>query len=80
MEILASSAALAFSLFSMGKVQENSQYSLIFEGIKFISCSAVSLWIFSHNPVIGIAVACLSLIYFIALIMIQKNNEKAVTA
>jgi alkylglycerol monooxygenase len=80
MEILATSAALAFSLFSMGKVQENSQYSLIFEGIKFIICTAVSLWMFSHNPVIGIAVACLSLIYFIALFIIQKNNKKAATA
>jgi alkylglycerol monooxygenase len=79
-EIITSSVVLTFSLFSLGKVQENSPNSVIFEAIKFIACTAVCIWMFDHIPAIGITVGVISVASLIVLVAILKKLPVSVTA
>jgi hypothetical protein len=78
-EIIVSSVALTFCLFSMGRVQENSTNSMLFEAIKFVACTLVCIWMFSHIPAIGIIVALISTGSLIALAAISKNLTSPLT-
>jgi len=79
-EIVVASVALAFALFSMGKVQEGSPKALLFETMKFISCTGVSAWMFSDSPIVAMAVACISVMLWTAFMLIQKNAVAAAAA
>jgi sterol desaturase/sphingolipid hydroxylase (fatty acid hydroxylase superfamily) len=78
-EIIVSSVALTFCLFSMGRVQENSTNSMLFEAIKFVACTLVCIWMFSHIPAIGIIVALISTGSLIALAAISRNLTSPLT-
>ena len=74
-EVIVSGLTLTFALFSLGKVQENSPQSMIFETIKFVLCSLTAAWIFMENPTIGITVAAVSAGMLILFMFIQKQEQ-----
>ena len=71
---------LAFSLFSMGKVQESSSWAWIFECAKFSCALAVAVWLVPLGgiPVIGIGI--FGLISLLLLALFNKQNSKLATA
>ena len=73
-EVIVSGATLAFALFSLGKVQENSPSSTWLETIKFIMCIATVAWIFPNNINETIAVSAVSLISLLFFITIKKER------
>jgi alkylglycerol monooxygenase len=77
-EIIASSAAIIFCLFSLGRVQENSPNTVAFETIKFIACTLVCIWMFSHIPSVGIIIALISLVSLIVLTAISRISSVSI--
>ena len=75
LQTVVSGVTLAFALFSLGKVQESSRYSVIFEACKFILCSVTSAWVFASSPMIGVSVVGVSLLMFITLLMTQTKPQ-----
>jgi sterol desaturase/sphingolipid hydroxylase (fatty acid hydroxylase superfamily) len=79
-EIITTSVVLTFSLFSLGRLQENSPNSIIFETIKFIACTSACTWMFAHMPIIGFIVGLISVTSLITLLAILKKLSVSIAA
>lgn len=71
---------LAFSLFSMGKVQENSHWALAFEILKFACFASVAIWFVPLGQSILMPLAIFSMISIFVLAYASKQQNKLVAA
>lgn len=78
-EIIIYSTALIYALFSLGKVQEKSRYTIGFELLKFALSSFAAILLFSNSTIVA-SVIIASTISLIFLLFIQKQTEETVSA